>query len=196
MYNEKLNKFIEEGEVVRWSGASQPYSLFDKAHKTSTIISLCWALVWGIILVGGYYALSVSHGQEIKKGVMLICAAIPLMLASSPLSDKNNVKKLLYAVTDKKAIIVAEEGNKACTMRIADIDGLRVDKTDNGNCHVRVGSPVFKASARKLPGLAFRGEFDAKDNEKIYTGLVFYNLSAEDGEMIRNLLKPPVEASQ
>ena len=195
-YNEKLNKFLEEGEIIRWSGAPKPYALFDETHKTSTIISLCWALLWGIILIGGYYALTVSHGQEIKKGVMAICAAITLMILWSPIADKNNIKKLLYAVTDKKAVIVSKEDDRACTMRIADIDELRADKTGNGNCHVRAGSSVFKASARKLIGLACRGEFDMDNNEKIFKGLVFYNVSAEDGATICKLLKPVVEPEQ
>ena len=194
--NEKLDKCLEEGEVIQWSGAPQPYKLFDETHKTLTLISLSWALAWGIILIGGYCALSVSKGQEIKTGVMVICAAVPLMLAWGPIIDRNKVKKLLYAVTNKNAIIVSEEDDKSRTMYIGDIDGLRVDKTNNGNCHIRVGSSVFKASVRKLPSLAFLGEFDTIDNDKIYKGLVFYNVSAEDGKAICDLLKPPVKADQ
>ena len=192
-YNERLNKFLEEGETVRWSGKPQPYGLFDETHKTSTVISLCWALLWGAILVGGYYWVSVSQGQEIKKGIMLFCAAIPIMLAWGPITDKNNVKKLLFAVTDKKVMVVPSETETACIMRIADIDELRLEKTANGNCHVRLGSPVFKASARKLPVLAFRGEFDIEDNKKAYKGLVFYNVSAEDGNAICDFLKTLVK---
>ena len=196
MQDESLDKFLEDGEIVQWSATPQPYRLFDETHKTSTIISLCWALAWGIILIGGYYYTCASQGHEIKTGVMVFCSAIPVMLAWSPAADRNNVKKLTYAITDKKAIVISSEAEKACTMNIADIDGLRVEKTDNGNCHVRVGSPVFKASARKLPGLAFRGEFDNIDSNKIYKGLVFYNVSAEDGNAIRDLLKPLIEADQ
>ena len=190
------SKLLEEGEVVRWSSAPQPYGLFDETHKTSTVISLCWALAWGIILIGGYYYTCVSQNQEIKKGVMIFCAAIPAMIAWSPVADRNNIKKLLYAITDKKVIVISSEADKACTMSIDDIDRVRVEKTVNGNCHVRVASPVFKTSARKLPGLAFRGEFDNINNNKIYKGLVFYNVSAEDGNTIRGLLKPLVEAGQ
>ena len=188
--NEIFNKFLEEGETVRWSAAPQPYGLFDETHKTSTLISLCWALAWGIFLVGGYYWLSVSQGQEIRKGIMAFCAVIPLMLAWGPVTDKNNVKKLRYAVTDKKIIVVYSDTDKAFTMNTADVDELRFEKTVNGNCHLRLGSPVFKVSARKLTGLAFRGEFDTEGNDKIYKGLVFYNLSAEDGNAIHTLLKP------
>ena len=50
--NVKLVNTLEKGEIIRWSGAPQPYSLFDDSRKTPTIISLCWALGTGIILAG------------------------------------------------------------------------------------------------------------------------------------------------
>ena len=187
--NETLNKCLEEGEVIRWSGAPQPYKLFDETHKTSTLIYLCWALAWGILLVGGYYWLSASQGQEIKKGVMFFCAIIPVMVAWGPLTDRKNVKKLSYAVTDKRAIVVYSESSTPYSMRIADIDKVQAEKTANGNSHIRVGSPVFKVAARKLPSLAFRGDFDTKGSDKIFTGLVFYNVTAEDEKAVCNLLK-------
>ena len=194
--NEKLSKLLEEGEAVRWSGTPQPYGLFDETHKTSTMISLFWALFWGIILVGGYYASTVKSGQEIQKGVMFFCAIIPIAVAWSPIGDKNYIKKLLYAVTDKKVIVVSPETSNSFIMNIAGIDGVRVEKTKNGNCHIKVGSPVFKASAKKLLGLAIRGETDNEGNDKICKGLVFYNVSAEDGNAICGLLKPIVEVGQ
>ncbi|MCL2009005.1 MAG: hypothetical protein FWG71_00475 [Synergistaceae bacterium] len=187
---ERLDKFLEEGEVIRWSGTPQPYRLFDETHKTSTIISLSWALVWGILLMGGYYALTASQGHGMGKGVTAICVIISLIFAWGPITDKNNVKKLLYAITDKRGIVVSSGSETACALRIADIDDLRVEKSKGGNCHVRLGSSVFKASAGKLPGLAFRGEFDMENNEKIYKGLVFYNITPDDEKAICNLLKP------
>ena len=194
--NGTLSKFLKEGEAIQWSGTPQPYGIFDAAHKASTMISLCWALVWGIILVGGYYASTVKSGQEIKTGIMIVCALVPVAVAWSPIRDKNNILKQQYALTDKKAIVVSSEAGTPLTMNIADIDRVRVEKTGSGNCHVRLGSPVFQASARKLLGLACRGEFDSKDNNKIYKGLVFYNVSAEDGNVIRGLLEPLVETGR
>ena len=187
--SEMFSKILKEGETMRWSGTPRPYGLFDETHKTSTLISLCWALAWGILLVGGYYALSVSQGQEIRKGVMFFCAIIPIMVACGPITDKGNIKKLRYPVTDKRLIITsAGETGKECAMDVTDVDEWRVEKTANGNCHVRIGSKIFKASARKLISLATHGDYDMKGNDKIYKGLVLYNLSAEDGDTIYNIL--------
>lgn len=183
--NTILNNLLEDGETLLWSGAPQPYGLFDESHKKSTITTICLALAWGVFFVGGYYALAVSKDVEIREGVMLFCASVPLFVIGMALSDKNKVKQLLYAVTDKRAIVVSDKPISLCA---ADIDNIRVDKADNGNCHIRLGSPAFKASPRKLPLLAHRGEYKDQENDRIYTGLVFFNVSAEDEKIIRDLL--------
>jgi hypothetical protein len=188
--NEKLNNILEKRETIRWSGIPLPYSLFDGSRKTSTLMSLYWALAWAILSILGYYAMTASSGAEIKTGVLIFLVGISIMIALMPVLDKGKIKKLSYAVTDKRAIIVSGENDNPIAMPLADIDDIRIDKTDNGNCHVRIGSPVFKMPVKKLPGLAFRGEFVDQDGKKKYQGLVFFNVSAEDAKMIGNLLKP------
>ncbi|MDR2179034.1 MAG: hypothetical protein LBP21_01875 [Synergistaceae bacterium] len=187
---DNAEKLLEEGDVVRWSGSPQPYGVFDGAHKTSTLVTLCWAVSWGILLIGGYYAFCVSRNLEIKTVVMIICVAIPLLIAWSPVGDKNNVQKLQYKVTDKKITVTSSEGSREQVLPIADIDALRVEKAGEDTCHIRFGSSAFKASMKKLIILSLRGEFKVqKNDEKVYTGLVFYNIAVEDGDVICDLLK-------
>jgi hypothetical protein len=188
--NDNFEKWLEEGENIHWSGSPQPYGLFDEVHKTSTLVALCWAVVWGAILVGGYYALSVSRDLEIKTSVMVICAAVPLLIAWSPVGDKSNIKKLRYAVTDKKMIVISSEGGKECILPIMDLDAIRIEKAGDGTCHLRFGSSIFNVPARKLPSLAIRGEYEVSNNTRRYTGLVFYNVKTGDGETICDFLKP------
>lgn len=76
---------------------------------------------------------------------------------------------------------------------IADIDAVRTDDADDGNCHIRVGSPTFSTSSRKLPALACRGESSDQDKEKT-TGLVFFNVSGKDAKIIRDLLQTATPA--
>ncbi len=190
--NSKLHSILEQGETVMWSGVPQPYSLFGESYKKSTIRTLCWALVWGVVLLGGYYALAVTKDVAIQKSILLFCAAVPVFIIGMAITDKNKVQKLVYAVTDKRAIVLSD---KPISMRIADIDDIRVDDADDGNCHIRVGSPAFKASAKKLPVLAYRGESSDQDNT-VYKGLAFFNVSAEDQKTIRALLKPAAAPAQ
>jgi hypothetical protein len=188
--NDAVEKLLEGGDVIRWRGSPQSYELFDEAHKASTLVTLFWALAWGVLLVGGYYAFSISRGLELKTVVVVICVAIPLLIAWSPIGDKNNIKKLAYTVTDKKIVVAPSENSKEYVLPIVDIDAARIEKAGSGTCHIRFGSPVFKTSAKKLLGLAIRGEFKVQSNdEKTYTGLVFYNISVSDGDEICDLLK-------
>lgn len=183
----RLNNILEQGEIIQWSGFPQPYSLFGESYKKSTIVSLGLALTWAVLLVGGYYALSITKGVEIQTPVMLFCVAVPLFVVWMYIADNKKVKRLSYVVTDKRAIVLSD---KPISMPIADIDAIRVDEADNGDCHVRVGSAAFKTSSRKLPILAHRGEFIGEDTEKICKGLVFFNVRAEDEKKLRTLLKP------
>jgi hypothetical protein len=185
-------KLIAEEDIIRWSGSPQPYGVFDEGHKISTLVTLCWAVSWGILLIGGYYAFCVARNLEIKTVVMIVCIAIPLLIAWAPVGDKNNVKKLLYKVTDKKITVTPSEGSREHALPISDIDLIRVEKAGEGTCHVRFGSATFKASAKKLIILAIRGEYKVQKDEKIYTGLVFYNISSSDGDVICDLLKARV----
>ncbi len=188
MNMEKLNKTLVNGETILWSGAPQPYSLFGKDRKRWTMRTLYWAVAWAIFSVGGYYALAVSYGTPISPGVILSLLAVCPIIIWMPVSDKLNVKKLSYAVTDKRAVVVSNSNDASIFMPLANITAIRIDEADNGNCHVRLGSPVLKMSARKLPFLAYRGEYVDQNDTKLYKGLVFFNVRAEDGKAIDKLL--------
>jgi hypothetical protein len=189
-----LEKWLDEGEAVQWSGSPQPYGLLDEGHKTATLISWFWAAAWGIFLVGGYYALCISRNLEIKTSAMVICAIVPLFIFWSPTGDKNRIKKLRYAITNKRILVVAAGStgsDKPCTLPLTAIGTVRVEKAGKETCNLRLGPSTFRASARKLPALAIRGNFDTNaNNERIYNGLVFYNIINGDGEAAGDLLKP------
>jgi hypothetical protein len=189
--NESLNKALAEGETILWNGVAQPYSLFDESRRSGTIRSLCWALGWAIFSIGGYYYLAASNGTPISTGVILFLIGISLLIVWMPISDKSKIKKLTYAVTNKRVMVAPKDSDAPLAMPIADIDAVRVEKADNGNCHVKVGSSVFKMAAKKLPVAAYRGEFIDQDGKKDYKGLVLFNVRAEDGKVISNLLKKP-----
>jgi hypothetical protein len=188
-----VEKWLDEGEAVEWSGPPQPYTLLDEGHKTATYLSWFWAAVWGIFLVGGYYALCLSRELEIKTSAMVICAVVPLFILWGPAGDKGRIKKLLYAITNKRVLVVTEGAagsDKPCIMPLSAIGTVRVERADQGTCHLRLGVSTFKTPARKLPALAVRGNFESNDsNEKIYNGLVLYNISDSDGEKACALLK-------
>ncbi len=125
---EKLNAILEKGETVQWSGTPQPYSLFDESRKKSTYYTLCWALDWAIVTIGAYYALVIApSGSEVQKGVVGFLLIISLFIVWMPISDKSKVKKLTYAITNHRVIIIPHESTSLLTMRFAQIDAIRID---------------------------------------------------------------------
>ncbi|MDR1481123.1 MAG: hypothetical protein LBI74_00685 [Synergistaceae bacterium] len=187
--NDIFKKTLEEGESIRWSGFAMPYRLLDEAHKKQTLTSWIWALALGIVLIGGYIWMCFSRDVELKMGVVIICAAISLVIAWSPVSDKKNIKKLRYAITDRRAITVYSEGDKTFSVALSDIDAARLERAGNETSHLRLGSSTFGASLKKLLAIALNGDYETKDSEKIYKGLIFYNISASDGKKVCDLLK-------
>ena len=194
--NEKINSVLEKGETIKWSGVPRPYALFDESRKKATIFTLCCAAAWAVLTMGGYYAVTASSGGDVKSGVMIFLLAISLLIIWMPVSDKGKIKKLQYAITDKRVLIVSGENSNQIAMPIAYIDAVRVDKGDNGNCHVMVGSSVFKASPRKLPGLAYLGKYTGESDNKKYTGLVLFNVSDGDGKAASSLLESAISSAK
>lgn len=189
--NELLAKITGPEETVQWSGGPRPYSLFDASYKKSTMFIIYCAAAWTILTLGGYIAYVVASGGEIKYVAVGFLLAITCLILWMPISDKARATKLFYVVTDKRAIVVTGDDGKNIFMRFADIDAFRTEASGNGNCHVRLGSSTFKAAPRKLPALAYIGQYTGSENKK-YTGLVFFNVSAADGNTIAALLKPSV----
>jgi hypothetical protein len=188
-----FKKVLEEGESIKLCCPSQSYELFDEEHKKQTTAAWTWALALGIILVGGYIWLCYSRNIELKAIIIVICAAIPLAMAWSPAADKKNIKKLRYAITDRRAITASTDGDKAHSMAISDIDAARLERAGIGTCHLRLGSPTLNMPLKKLPSMALNGKYETLNTTKIYTGLVFYNISTSEGEEIYNILKSEVK---
>ncbi|MCC8190266.1 MAG: hypothetical protein LIP77_06455 [Planctomycetes bacterium] len=188
--DEKLQSILENGETIRWSGNPKPYSLFDESRKRSTIITISVAVATAVILAGGYYAMTVSSGTEMKSGFLLFLLTIGLLIVWGPIADRIKVKKLSYVITDRNVISLSTDNDAPVVLPLADVDAVRVDQGDNGNCHVRLGTAVFRASPKRLPVLAYRGEYDDLDGGKKYKGLVLFNIDAEEGKTVDALLRP------
>jgi hypothetical protein len=191
--NDICRKALEKGELMKLSCSPRPYELLDEAHKKQTIASWIWALGVGIVLIGGYAGLCFYMDVELKPGAIIICAIIPLAMAWGPVGDKKNMKKLRYAITNKRVITANIDGNKIHSLAISDIDAARLERSGNETSHLRFGSSTFSAPLKKLPDIALNGKYETKDSEKTYTGLVFYNISEGDGKEIYDLLKSEVK---
>jgi hypothetical protein len=186
-----LREVLEKDETVRWSGPTQPYGIFDEAHKRSTLVSIAWGLAVGIILTGGYLWLCASRNIEVKNVVLIFTLGFALLIVWGPISNKKRLAGMRYALTDKRVIAFATGIGKALVMSLSALDAVRIVQAAPGTCHILLGSPVAKASGKKLLALTMYGrDAEGEDKVKVSKGMVFYNLSAEDGNTLRVLLQP------
>jgi len=185
-----LREILEKDETVRWSGSMQPYGIFDEAHKKSTLVSIAWAVAVGIILTGGYLWLCASRNIEVKNVVIIFTLGFALLILWGPISNKKHLAGMRYAITDKRVIAFAKGIDKALVISLPALDAVRIVQAGHGTCHILFGSSVAKASGKKLLALTMYGQ-DAEGEDKVKTsrGMVFYNISAEDGNTLRVLLQ-------
>jgi hypothetical protein len=193
--NEWLKKILEEGETVRWDGSARPYGLFDEAHRSATAMSVVWALLVGALLTGGYVWLCASRDIELTSGVVVFCLVISLLILWRPVSNKKFISGMKYAVTDRRLIAFSTKSDRVQIVPLPALDAARLVRAGAGTCHVLLGTPAVKASAKKLPALAIYGQdAEGEGNVKTPKGMVFYNINADAGSAVHALLKPSFAA--
>ena len=187
---ENLKQYLDKDEIIKWGGPSQPYSILDESNKKSTVKSWTLATLLAVLFNGGYYMLCLVQNMEFKALFLIFSVGIPLFVFMNPIFDKNNLKKQLYAITNKR-VIVYTYGNDPQILLLDKVDAVRVEKASSGSfCHMRLGSATFKTPTEKLRSLAIKGVYDDVNNKKVHTGLIFYNLGLTDSEAVCSLLNP------
>jgi hypothetical protein len=188
--SEKLREFLDKDETVRWSGSAQPYGIFDEAHKKSTLVSVIFGLAAGIFLAVGYLWLCVSRNIEVKNVILFFVLGFALLILWNPIANKKHLSRMKYAVTDKRVIAFSAGIGKAFAMPLSALDGVRFAQAAAGTCHILFGSPVAKATGKKLMSLTMHGrDVEGEDKVKISKGMVFYNVDSEAGKTLRALLQ-------
>ncbi|MDR0440258.1 MAG: hypothetical protein LBI59_04650 [Candidatus Accumulibacter sp.] len=188
---DRLQELLEKDETIRWSGSTQPYEIFDEAHKSATLTSFIWGLAVGIIIVGGYLWLCASRNIEVKNVIIVFGLGFALLIIWGPIANKKHLSRMKYAITNQRIIAFSTGISKAFAMPLSALDAVRIVHASPGTCHVLFGSPVAKASGKKLMTLTLHGrDPEGEDKVKTSKGMVFYNINAEAGMALSALLPP------
>jgi hypothetical protein len=185
---ELLKDILAKDETVKWSATPKPYSVLNEENKKSTIFAWIVAVAVLLVLNIAYFALcAADESVEFMPGVLILTIGMPLFMFINPIRDKAHITKQLMAITDKRALVF-HNSNKGQSVALEEIDAVHVEpSTDAGCCHVRIGSAVINAPAKKLRHFAIMGKRD--DDEKC-VGLVFYHLDESDGKRAYDMLNP------
>jgi hypothetical protein len=190
---DRLQEFLEKDETVQWSGSTQPYEIFDEAHKSVTLVSVILGLAVGIFIIAGYLWLCASREIEVKPVIIVFALGFALLILWGPIANRRHLIRMKYAITDKRVIAFSTGTGKAFAMPLSALDAVRVAYASPGTCHVLFGSSVAKASGKKLVSLTMHGrDTEGEDKVRVSKGMVFYNISAEAGMTLSALLSPSV----
>ena len=194
--NEKiLAGALLEDEKVVWKGSPAPYKLLDEDNKKGTLVFwiIAIAIAGGLSALYTVYIITSGGGlTEIKPIVFVFTIGFPLIVFVDPIRDKSHIGKQLFAITDRRVLIVhknTNNENKALVYWFSDMDSVRIDTVCEGFSRIRFCSATFEAQNLKLRRAAIMGAFDK--NEKL-AGLVFYKIADSELGIISSALSDKV----
>ena len=172
-----FDRVLDKDESLEWVGKAEPFSTVDEVNRKS--MTLRW-IVCGVIAVAltAAYLIYVSVKQmplQIVIPIVTIC--VPLFAAIRPSLDSGTIKKkLIFAMTTKRAIVFASETNYS-SMQLDKIDEVKIIDKGNGIGHVVFGSAAMNVPEHKLRHLALSPKSEYVNDEKTIEGMVFYNVA-------------------
>lgn len=188
-----FDRIMDNGEYIEWVGKAEPFKLADAANKKALNIRWLICAAVAVILTAVYIISTFSRDLEIQTVIPVITICVPLFIALRPMLDKGTInKKLIFALTNKRAIVYKSE---------TDYSGMALDKTDavkftdkgSGIGDVVLGKAAVEAPESKLRYIALVPKTSYNGDEKLVTGLVFYNI-AEIGK-VKELLEQKIQIS-
>jgi hypothetical protein len=193
MENEKataaLDKAIIEGESIQWKATPQDYKLSDADHKKETqryfIIAIACAIVLNGIFL--FYCFGTAEGK-FNAVPLAFTLGIPLWFIMEPIRDRGEIRRLLYAITDKRIIVIGVQYN-AISIPLEKFNFIHTEPNKEGNVHILLGGEEFKIAGRKLISCAARGYETTRGESSTLTGLVFYNLNKADCDEVYSILE-------
>jgi len=180
-----LDDALGEGEILRWAGVTQPFSLLDDQNKKRTMMIWIIAAALLIAMTGGYIIASAANEFQVKAIVFIFTVGIPLLVFVDPIRDKKQALEQIYAITDRRVITCHKNVNsqdKVYSLILKDVreqNSIRSIPGLDGNRHICFGQGLENAKPEKLLKIAISGKTDKEDK---LIGLVFYNMSEEDAQ--------------
>lgn len=172
-----LDAEVGDGENLIWSGQPNP-ARFAKQYLPHAI----FGLVFGAAAACLYFSRSPVQVERDPGGglIYMLFVVIGMSMLMSPLSYYNRAKKTIYAVTNKRAIIIPGVVWPVIQSFFpADIGQVsRIDKADGSGDVIFARGPsggIGPGSRPKSPGLpiGFVGVADARGAEKLIRTLKY-----------------------
>lgn len=179
-YANVFDNQLEEGEQLEWVGMPEPFRLFNGTNLKSLCLRWLICVVIAVVVANAYISYS-SITHHAGSQLHIIAAAsvgVPLLISITlmPFRDKSDTqRKLIFALTDKRAITYTGFNGKFYSMDIDEIDEIKIMDNRNDKGHVILGWAAIQAPEKRMREIALTPKTTG-NKEKIVKGMVFYNV--------------------
>lgn len=167
-----VEKILNNGETVLWSGTSAPFSLLDSAAGNGRKIITRWIVV--VVLAAALLGLYLKNNHSASftfEGAVLLIALLILVL---PVLERRNVLASRYIITNQRAIVLLGS-HSVFSMRLDCIDKFRTVRDEAPQPCLVIGSPVFCDIHRQLRWRSCHPlERPSSSEDNNAQGMVFY----------------------
>ena len=182
---EKLRPIMDEGEKILWSGRPENFETLDKTHKSRFIRSSIITVVVTVALIVAYLMTIARTGAEMKVGLLVIMIALAIYVVASTFINANKLrKKMEYAVTDKRLVLIRDEP-KGISYDQIPIAALKTDEDGHGS--LLCGAHAVNEAPAKWRASALAGIRTNVDT-MVCEDLIMYAIP--EPEKLREILKP------
>ena len=179
--DERITNSLREGETLLWKSRAEAIETLDKTNKKRFWITTAICAVLAVIL-SALYVIYVKG--PVKPAVLvilvLLCAFAPLRR----LLDASAVRKLGYAVTNQRLLIVSGEVKGVSLSRVKEA-ALRTD--EDGHLSLLVGADALKAKPSHWRDVALTGLPGTEEEGTVVEYFGFY--AVEDKSGLRKILR-------
>lgn len=180
---DELQGKLEAGEQLLWSSHPESFETLDKTYKKPIITKIVIAVVIAVALLVEYIILAGKNNAGIKPAVIIIIAVCGGYFCLDPFLQAKQLKKRLYAVTDKRLLCVSSDEIKSVSYD--NIPAACLKKDEDGHVTLLCGEDALKAKPNKWRSIALH-PLTAVDS-KACESFAFYAMP--DAGRVKKLLK-------
>ena len=182
---ELLNESLREEEKLLWSGRPEAFETLDKTHKVPFIRKGIITALVTIAICVAYVLFAKIENAPLKPAVLVVVAACGIFIILRGLADAAKIRKrVLYAITDKRLIILTDSDR---SVEYSAISVAKLDRDEDGHVSLLCGESAIKAKPWKRRVIVLTGAV-TNDTTGMCESFAMYALP--DADKVKEILKP------
>lgn len=160
---EKLKAYLDKDEKLLWCGKPAAYETMDAVYKPAFVKSCVWGALTFVILSALYLLGLSKYSAGVKVWLFAVFAMVAVFKPLSYFTDAAKLRKSVYAVTDKRLLIINEDVRE---LALSMLKSAAVKTDEAGNSTLLCGESSLKLKATKWREAARFARFDAEHEDE------------------------------